>query len=207
MNNIPVGLIILGFGGHARSVADVALSLGIKSLLFIDKNARDDEKFLGFKVMRELPGALADGWSCMPAAGDNQKRFEQVEYIHSLCWPLTTLISKSATISVGVDISLGCFVGHHSHIGPMSRVGAGCIINTGAIVEHECQVGNYVHVSVNASLAGRSELGDLVFVGVGASILDGVSIRNGVQIGAGGVVIHSITDVGCYVGVPVRKLD
>ncbi|MFD2884493.1 hypothetical protein ACFS4T_25515 [Pseudomonas lini] len=38
MNNQPIvvpnGLLIIGFGGHARSVADVALSIGVKITMF-----------------------------------------------------------------------------------------------------------------------------------------------------------------------------
>ena len=33
---IPNGLLILGFGGHARSVGDVAIDLGISALIFVD---------------------------------------------------------------------------------------------------------------------------------------------------------------------------
>ena len=30
----PLGLYILGFGGHARSVADIALAMGVQQLVF-----------------------------------------------------------------------------------------------------------------------------------------------------------------------------
>jgi sugar O-acyltransferase (sialic acid O-acetyltransferase NeuD family) len=204
--NINKGLVILGFGGHARSVADVALSVGFNSLLFVDKNAKDGETFLGFTVRKEIYGAIPQGWECMPATGDNRLRQEQVLFVQSAGWPLATLVSGTATIGAGAEISPGCFVGRHAHIGPMAKVGAGCIINTGAVVEHECIVEDYTHVSVNSTLAGRSHLGKFVFLGTGATVIDGISIVDNVTIGAGGVVVESIGSPGTYVGVPAKKI-
>ncbi|HEX7636378.1 MAG TPA: NeuD/PglB/VioB family sugar acetyltransferase [Noviherbaspirillum sp.] len=200
------GLLILGFGGHARSVADVALAAGFRSLLFVDEHAREDEHFVGHRVQPELPHQLPEGWACFPAAGDNHRRQMQVASILSAGWPLATVISPSATIGAGAIVSPGSFVGHHAHVGPMARIGLAGIVNTGAIVEHECIIGDYVHVSVHATTAGRSRLGDYVFLGAGATVIDGVTVTSNVAVGAGGVVITSIDSSGTYVGVPVRRI-
>jgi UDP-3-O-[3-hydroxymyristoyl] glucosamine N-acyltransferase len=88
----------------------------------------------------------------------------------------------------------------------MAKIGIGCIINTGAIVEHECLVGDYTHISVNATLAGRSNTGKFCMLGAGATVIDGISICDGVTVGAGGVVARSLSVEGIYVGVPVRQL-
>lgn len=204
--NHASGLVILGFGGHARSVADVAIAAGVPSLLFVDVNAQEGENFLGFPVVRAYTKAMPKDWLCMPAAGDNRRRKLQIDTALAAGWPLATLVSPCATIGAGATVAAGCFIAHHAHIGPMARIGTGCLINTGAIVEHECIVGNYTHVSVNATLAGRSRLGDFVFLGAGATVIDGISVTDSVMIGAGGVVIDSITHPGTYVGVPVKLI-
>ncbi|MCA1451758.1 acetyltransferase [Bradyrhizobium sp. BRP22] len=201
------GLLILGFGGHARSVAAVAIANGVRSLLFVDENARDDESFLGFQVRRELPETMPPGWSCIPGVGDNAKRKRQVEFAQSAGWDLAKIISSHATVDVGASISPGCFVGHHAHIGPMARVGQGCIINTGAIVEHESEVGDFSHISVNSVVAGRSRVGNFVFLGTGATVIDGISVGDNITIGAGAAVIKSLNAPGTYVGCPARPLS
>jgi len=201
------GLLILGFGGHARSVADVALSAGAEQLLFVDEQARVGEEFLGFSVLREFSGPLPKGWACLSATGNNQKRKRQLEQAVSAGWPLTSVLSPRATIGVGASISPGCFVAHHAHIGPMAKVGVGCIINTGAIIDHECVVGDYAHISINASLAGRCSIGNFVFLGAGSAVIDGIAIADGVTIGAGGVVIKNIDQPGTYVGIPVKMIS
>ncbi|MFT4121245.1 NeuD/PglB/VioB family sugar acetyltransferase [Bradyrhizobium sp.] len=202
------GLVILGFGGHARSVASIALSSGFEALLFVDENARPGETFLGFPAVTALEGRdFPDGWVCIPAIGDNCSRERQYELATAAGWPLGNVIAETATIASDAEMSTGCFVGHHAHVGPSARVGAGCIVNTGGIVEHECVVGDFCHVSVNAVLAGRSKLGMRVFLGAGASVIDGIAVSGDITIGAGAVVIESLTERGRYVGCPARRLN
>jgi UDP-N-acetylbacillosamine N-acetyltransferase len=200
------GLLILGFGGHARSVAGVAIAAGFQALRFVDANAQDGEQFLGFPVERSYAGPLPLGWSCLPASGDNHQRQQQVRSILDAGWALETLIAPDATVSVGATIAPGCLIAHHAHIGPMASIGMGCIINTGAVVDHESTVGDYCHVSVNSTIAGRSHLDAFVFLGAGATVIDQVSIATDITIGAGGVVNSSLTTAGTYVGVPVKRL-
>lgn len=199
-------IVIMGFGGHARSVADVALACSYTELIFVDENARPGEHFLNHVVMNsldELEGLRCDAFA---ASGDAMKRRQQCLALEAAGFPLVSLIAPSATICIGSSIALGCFVGHHAHIGPMANVGKSCIINTGAIVEHESCVGEYSHVSISAAVAGRSKLGAYSMLGAGAIIIDGLSIADGVTIGAGGVVTSSIELPGTYIGLPARKI-
>ena len=199
-------LLILGFGGHARSAADLALACGYTELLFVDANAKLGESFLGHPVMPDF-GNLDDSWcDAFAASGDGRQRCLQCAAIDRMGLNLVSLVSPSASVGVGGVIGAGCFVGHHAHVGPMATIGRACIINTGAIVEHECAVGDYAHVSINATLAGRSRLGDLVFLGAGATVIDGISIDERVTIGAGSVVIDPIVEPGTYVGIPARMV-
>lgn len=198
-------LLLLGFGGHARSVADVALSAGFAELLFVDEHGAAGQTFAGFPVTGAMP-PVEDGWPCMPCAGRNEWRREQLTRLASEGRPIATVISPRATVGVGAQVGDGVFVGHHAHIGPLARIGAGTIVNTAAAVEHDCVVGECCHVSVHATVAGRGRLGGLVFVGAGATVIDGVSVVGEVTIGAGGVVIANIDAPGTYVGVPVRML-
>lgn len=206
MSNIK-GLVILGFGGHARSVADVALSIGYNSLLFIDENAKLGETFFGHQVLQKIPAVISDSWEYMPAAGDNFKRQMQTEFINSRQKLLATIVSNNATIGLGVEISSGCFIAHHVHLGPMVVIGKGCLINTGAVVEHDCIIGEFSHLSVNSTIAGKSRVGNLVLVGAGAVVIDNISVTNKVTIGAGGVVVKNIYESGTYVGLPAKLLN
>lgn len=199
-------LLIMGFGGHARSVADVALACGYEDLLFVDANAKLGENLLGYPVLKNTKG-LDDSWClAFAASGDGLQRLKQCEMIDELGMCLVSLVSPLASIGVGSDIASGCFVGHHVHIGPLARIGRGCIVNTGAVVEHESCVGEFSHVSVNSTVAGRSNLGSFSMIGAGATIIDGISTVDHVIVGAGAVVVSCIEFSGTYVGVPARLL-
>lgn len=202
----PFGLVLLGFGGHSRSVADVALTAGYSRLLFVDENAGDGELFLEFPVQSTMPPQASD-WVYMPCAGDNHRRLAQIRELQAANLPVTSIISPSATVGRGAMVGTGCFIGHHAHVGPLTRLGAGCIINTGAVVEHDCMIGQGAHVSVHSCIAGYCNLGDRTFLGAGSAVIDKVSVTCDVTVGAGGVVVSSIDSPGVYAGVPVRRIS
>lgn len=197
-------LLIMGCGGHARSVADIAFACGLNELCFLDENAKENERFLNFLIVNEVP---LNAWHCVLGAGDNQRRAEQMRVAHLRGWSIQTLIPPRASQGIGSQIGMGSVLGHHAHVGPMSVIGQACIINTGAIVEHNCYVGDFSHVSVNATLSGHVVLGQRVFIGAGAIIRNGVSLVDDVMIGAGAVVVADIHQPGTYVGTPARLIN
>lgn len=201
------GIAILGFGGHARSVADVALELGVRHLCFVDENVRSEEQFAGFAAVKDLECPLPDGWAVFPALGDSAKRQRKVESVLQDGLPLATLIAKSAYIGCEATVEKGVFVGNNASVGPAVKLGIGCIINTSAVMDHESVVGDYTHVSVNATVAGRCRIGRNVMIGAGAVIIDGIRIADGVIVGAGAVVVRDIDKPGVYVGVPAKRLN
>ena len=202
----PHNLVILGFGGHARSIADVALDLAIPDLMFVEATALAGENFLGFPILTDIPNPLSVGWEVFPAAGGNAARQRQIERAAAQSLPMSCLVSQRAYVGKGATIQPGSFVAHHAHLGPMTAVGRGTIINTAAVVDHDSRIGDFTHISVNTTIAGRCRIGDLVFVGAGATVIDGIRIVDRVTIGAGSTVIDDIGEPGIYVGSPARLL-
>ena len=199
-------LVIIGFGGNSRSVADVANSCGYKNFFFVDKNAKPNESFLGHPVIKDFH-SLNNQWiQAFPGSGDTEIRRAQINEIENAGLELIPLVSSNATQGIGSSIGLGSFIGHHAHIGPMSMIGVGCIINTAAVVEHECSIGDLSHISVNATVAGRSVIGKNCMIGAGATVIDKIQVCDNVIIGAGSLCIRSIDEPGIYVGVPLKKV-
>lgn len=193
-------VIIHGCGGHAISVADVILNNFNDncSIIFIDKNAKKNEKIMGFSVFAESPKKTAD---CFCGIGDNLLRRRAF-----LKTNFKTLISRDAFLGANNSIGAGSFIAHYAYIGPNTKIGKGCIINTNSILEHEAKVGDFSHISVNAILCGKVTIGKNVFVGAGSIIRDRVRITDDVTIGCGSVVVHDITEKGVYVGNPAKKI-
>lgn len=91
-------------------------------------------------------------------------------------------------------------------INPGSRVGKGVIVNTCSSVDHDCKIGDFVHVAVGAHLAGSVEVGEASWIGAGAIVNNNLCICGSCVIGAGAVVVKDIKEAGTYVGVPARRM-
>ena len=113
-------LYIRGCGGHARSVADVALfNQPDLELVFVDENAEIGEKIFGFDVIKTMPD---DAEIIHHGFGDNEQR-NQLKHEKSI-----SIISKKSHISPTAKIGEGTFVAHNAYIGPGVIIGRGCII-------------------------------------------------------------------------------
>lgn len=197
------GLYIFGFGGHARSVGDVALAAGVRALVFIDATAQPGESCFGFPVLQRAPEEMETGWGSFPAVGDNTRRRDLCAIIPSY---QPALVAPTASFSRCATLSDAAFVGHQAHVGPYAKIGRGVIINSGAVFDHESQIGDFSHVAVNATIAGRCKLGNRVFIGAGATLIDGVRIADEVIVGAGATVTQDLLEPGVYVGTPARLI-
>lgn len=194
-------LIIIGCGGHARSVASVLLTNDPNiRITFIDKNARPDETILTFPVQSEMPLATE---AVHVAIGDNSSR---ESWVAGNAVDLVSVVSPRATVSSSAIIGDGAFIAHNSFLGPLTKIGKGNIINTGALVEHEVTIGDFCHVAPNSTVCGRSQIGDNVILGASCTVIDNISICDDVIVGANSTVISDIFKAGTYVGSPARKI-
>lgn len=203
-------LIIIGCGGHARSVADTVLmnDSGVE-ITFYDVNARENEKIFadGYNVYPLNEKTKFINENIFIAIGDNSERKIYVErYLKGTNTQAISIISSNSYVSKFADIETGCFIGEKAHIGPEASVGSYSIINTNAVIEHEVKIGSFCHISVNSTVCGRCSIGDKVFIGAGAVVKDYISICNDVIVGAGAVVCKNIDEPGIYVGCPASKL-
>jgi acetyltransferase EpsM len=83
-------------------------------------------------------------------------------------------------------------------------MGSGVIINTSAVIEHECQIHDSVHIAPSATLAGNVTVKRGAFIGANAVLKQGVTIGERAVVGAGSVVLQDIPDFTTLVGNPGR---
>ena len=199
-------IILIGYGGHAKSVADcIENSNEYRIIGYTDVKEVDCKyKYLG--TDDELGRLFASGISkaivTIGDVGDASLRVQKMEQLLSIGFSLPVIIDESAIISSSATIGMGAFVGKGAIINTGCKIGNGCIINTGTIVEHECMIGDYSHISVGAVVCGEVSVGRETFVGANSAICQCLHIGNNVRIGAGAVVIGDIEDNCTAVGVP-----
>lgn len=199
-------LVIHGCGGHARSVADVAIATSVRNLVFVDQHARTGERLFGFDVIKTFTPENFFDCRHIVAIGDADKRTEIFRALTQLGCTFASLVAPDASIGIEARLGFGIFVGRGAHIGPQASIGDNSIINTHALVEHESSVGNNCHIAVNATIAGRCAIGDRVMVGAGATVIDGTRICADVIVGAGAVVVKHIELPGTYIGIPAVRV-
>ena len=198
-------LIIIGASGHGKVIADIARKNGYKDIAFLDDNPSVKECG-GYQVVGDsamIPTIDAD---YIVGIGNSRIRQRIQDKIKSENRKLITLIHPNAVIGENVSIGSGTVVMAGAVINPGAQIGSGCIINTCSSVDHDCVLGDYVHVSVGAHLAGTVNVGEAAWIGIGATVSNNISIQSKCMIGAGAVVVKDIEEEGTYIGVPARKI-
>lgn len=209
-------IIIWGAGGHATVVADIVRRMGGYELVgFLDdvNLERRGESFCGAKILggsRELSQVRGAGVrKVIVAIGDCRRRLESAAFALQMGFPLATAIHPKATIADGVNIGPGTVVAAGAVVNPGSTIGSNVIINTCASVDHDCMLGDGVHVCPGVHLGGRVVVGKAVWLGMGSTVIQGVSIGDFSVVGAGAVVLQNLPDRVLAFGLPakvVRKL-
>lgn len=90
-------------------------------------------------------------------------------------------------------------------VNPNAKIGRGCIINTGAIVEHDCVIEDFVNICPGVSMGGHTRIGRKSFIGIGSTIIDDIKIGRESTVGAGAAVIRDVPDNIVVVGVPAKE--
>jgi len=199
-------VVILGTGGHGKVIADIVLRSGDQIVGFLD-DRESTGTFLGVPVL-----GLCSEYQNYPdaefiiAIGSAQVRKKLAEQMRGVRW--YTAIHPAACVStLDVSIGEGCAVMPHAVINPGTRIGRHCIINTGAIVEHDNVLEDYVHAAVGAKLCGTVHIGEQTWIGAGTVVRNNLSVCGHCMIGAGAAVVQNITEPGTYVGVPARRVS
>lgn len=198
-------LIIIGAGGHGKVCAEIAKLSGYEEIFFLDDSTGRPSDF-------NIAGTTADyeeylnGSDFFVAMGDNRLRRMFQERIVNCGGRMTTLIHPSAIVSVSAVIGSGSVVMAGAVINPGAVIGDGVIINTCSSVDHDCKIGDFVHIAVGAHLAGLVVVGENTFIGAGCTCVNNISIPEGTIVGAGAVVNKSLPCSGTYVGIPARRI-
>lgn len=207
-NNKNRQLIILGAGGHGRSVADIARRMKKwDQISFLDDDPSMSEA-MGIPVIGRTSDAslYSKNAEFFVAIGNNPMRQSKTKELEVLGITPMVLIHPASVIGEQVTIATGTVIMAGAIINCCSKIGKGCIINTGATIDHDAVIEDYVHVSPGANLAGRVRIGTGSWLGIGSVVSNQLTITGGCVIGAGSVVIKDITEPGTYVGMPVRRI-
>lgn len=185
-------IILVGYGGHAKSVADsVKRAKKYRIVGYTDiEQQNSDYHYLGTDEV--LPKYFEKGVKNAVIGigylGKGDLRQQLYWKLKKIGYDLPIIIDPSAIISSSAVIEEGTFVGKGAIVNAEALIGKMTIINTKALVEHECEVGDYSHVAVGAVLCGQVEIGEACLIGANATIIQGRKIESRKIVPAGVVV-------------------
>lgn len=204
-------LAIIGAGGHGHVVADAAEASGNWSRIVFFDDSKDrvirnpDWRILG--SIDEFFSLQVCDAAVIVAIGNNHLRKQILDRLVEAGYEIATVIHPSATVSRHAKICEGTAVMAMAVVNIGAVIGRGCIINTGSSVDHDCQLGDAVHVSPGARLAGNVAVGHESWIGIASCIREGIVIDRNAVVGAGAVVIKPVPADVTVVGNPGRLIS
>lgn len=198
-------VVIIGASGHGKVIADIIIKSGDTIVGFLDDGVEKGTDIIGYEVIGKT---------------DDYKNYTDCEFIIAIGNPHIrekianelmvkwyTAIHPNAVISsLDVEIGEGTVLMANAVVNSSAKIGKHCIINTGAIVEHDNVLEDYVHLSPNVTLAGVVKVGKSTHIGAGSCTKQVLNIAADCIIGAGSVIVKDITESGTYIGAPAKKI-
>lgn len=200
-------LILIGGGGHCKSVIDVAESAGYNILGILDMPEDIGKSVLDYKVIGtddDIPQfvdkaefIITVGFIKSPAI-----RMRIFDKVREAGGKLATIIASTAHVSRYASLGEGTVVMHQAVVNAGAKIGENCIINTFCNIEHDAVIGDQCHISTGTMVNGDCKVGKTCFIGSQSVLANGISICDDVIVGAGSLVRKNILKPGIYSGNP-----
>ncbi len=204
----PPPLFVIGAGGHAKVVISILRETGFRIKGVLDDDpTRWGQELMEIPVLGEI-GQLSslEHVRGVIAIGNNKirkdlaEKYPHVQWITAVHYKAYVHPTSRANIGPGTVISAGAI------IQPDVTIGAHSIINTSTSVDHDCEIGSYVHLAPGVHLAGGVKVADGVLMGVGSSAIPLASIGEWSVIGAGAGVMKEIPANTKAIGFPAKPV-
>lgn len=204
-------LILIGGGGHCKSLIGIAEKCGFDILGIIDRPSEFGNKVLDYKVVGndDEIEKFADKAVFHITVGfikNADLRIKLFDNVIKHNGKIATIISPNACVSKYSKIGEGTAIMNFANINADVAIGKNVIINNFANIEHDVTIGDHTHISTGAMINGDCNIGNRCFVGSQSVIANGIRICDDVIIGAGAVVVKDITQKGIYVGNPAKLI-
>lgn len=205
-------LLLIGAGGHCRSVLDSIEMNQYENIGIIDLPERIGESVFSVPIIGsdgDISDLYRQGYTSVAitlgSTGDTSVRRRIYAKLQENDYSYPCIIDKTAIISKqNVRIGKGVFIAKGAIINTGVSLGDFSIINSGAVIDHDSRIGDFVHIAPGVSLSGGVDVGDDAHIGTGSSVIQSVFIGESTIIGAGSVVTRSIAPKMLAFGVPCK---
>lgn len=207
--------VIWGSAGHAKVVAGILALRGARVVALFDNSpdavsALDGVPlYIGESGLRRWRDGVASsstifGLAAIGGARGRDRLAIQDLFRETKIVVAEPVIHPQASVCASASLGPGTQVLAQAVVASDARVGAAGILNHGANVDHECVLGDGVHVAPGATLCGCITIGHNVMIGAGAVVLPRITIGADTIVGAGAVVTRDLPAGVVALGNPAR---
>ena len=184
-------IILIGGGGHCRSVIDVIeLEDRYKIAGIVVNDMPKGSKILNYEVigrdddLEMLYRKYKYAFIAVGHIKSNRIRVKLFQKLKEIGFVLPVIISPLAYVSKYADIAEGTVIMHHALVNANAKVGQNCIINTKALIEHNAVIEDNCHISTAAVVNGEAVVKENSFYGSNAVSKEGVQIEGFIKAGS-----------------------
>lgn len=212
-------ILIIGAGEQGRVVLDIFRARGKfdRILGFVDdlagKNSVnreiEDKPVLG--NLGDLETLVCKGAVyAHPASGDPARRRKARDAALTAGLKIISAVHPFSFVSGMARIGEGSCVCPGAVVCTGAILGSCVIVNTGATIDHDCRVGDFVHIAGGAHVSSKVTVEEDAFIGVGASVAQKpdkrIVIGRGAIVAPGAVVDKDVPPGMKVAGIPAREM-
>lgn len=189
----PTALVIFGGGGHGKTVIDLVRAMGTYRIVGVfDDGLPEGSDVLGVPVLGG--GKDLDEWhergiqlaaNAVGGIGNYRQRLKIFDLLAQAGYRFPILVHPNAVIERSATLETGTQVLAQAYVGSAARVGFGSVLNAGAIVSHDCVLGQVVNLSPGATLAGNVRVENYAQIGMRATVNMQITIGEAALLGNG----------------------
>ncbi len=185
-------LLIIGGGGHAKSLIDNVFSSNIyKPIGIIDKEKQVGQKVLGIPVIGNddlLNKLVLDGIKNVAiglgSSGNNMLRKKIFTKAKKLGYNIPSIVHHKAYVSEYAEIKCGVQVFANSVINSNTFIDENSVINTSNVIEHDCVIGKNIFTGPGVVICGNVNVQENVFIGSNSTLIPNLTIKKNIFIAA-----------------------
>jgi len=188
-------IILIGGGGHCKSVIDVIEEGGsFKIAGIVDVPELLGTDVLGYPIIgndsdiENLSNKYTHALITVGQISSPEIRIRLFNLVKRAGFICPTIISSRAYISEHSIIGDGTVVMHDVLINAGVFIGNNCIINSKALIEHDSKIFDHCHISTNALVNGGVTIKSGCFLGSGSITNNLITIEENSFIKAGAVI-------------------
>ena len=206
-------LIIIGAGGFAREVFDMAnycygSDADFKIKGFLSDGPSNIEEMGYPAVLNKVADYViepGDVFFC--GIGNIRDRKKCVEIILAKGGKFINLIHPNVVISPSVKIGNGVAIKAFCVLASDVVIDDYSFLQSSVIMGHDVRIGKYCQINSFSFFAGNTEVQDSVFIGAGCNFIQNAVVEEHATVGMGSVVLRKVKSGTSVFGYPAKKLQ